>query len=198
MPKYAIIDGFLSQELHSQLLSHALGTPDRFEPTRVRGEGQAVENHEIRRSWACRDGLAHLRDAFSDAVDERMDAIRSEVGVPPFPVGSFELELAAHRDGCFYRPHLDTHTGPASVGAGVRALSLVYYFHRQPCGFTGGELALYPFSPEPPVRLQPADNRLIAFPSFARHEVLPIICPDDAWENARFTVNCWYRKTPAG
>lgn len=196
MPRYTIIDGFLSEELHRRLLDHALGTQDRFEPTQVRADGEGQLNRKVRLSWASEDGLGDLRDEFLAATGSRFDEIREAVGIPPFPVQKCELELAAHRDGCFYGPHIDTHTGSSGAGlTGVRALTMVYYLHRQPQGFSGGELALYPFSPEAPLLLEPKDNRLVAFPSFARHEVRPISCPGDAWQDARFAINCWYWRT---
>ena len=193
MPRHAVIDGFLPEDLHRRLLGHALGTQAQFEPTQVRADGAGRLNSQVRRSWAAKHGLGDLRAEFLAAITERFEGIREQIGVPAFPVEKCELELAAHRDGCFYLPHLDTQTGINGAGVrGVRALTMVYYFHRQPRGFRGGELALYPFSPEAPLLLEPADNRLLAFPSFARHEVRAISCPGDAWEDARFAINCWF------
>jgi SM-20-related protein len=118
------------------------------------------------------------------------------VGVPPFVPEQIELELAAHRDGGFYRTHIDTHTGPAQEGDGRdRMLTMVYYFHRTPRAFSGGEIALYPFVPGgDPVLIEPADNRLVAFPSLALHEVRPVACPGDDWADARFAVNIWFAR----
>ncbi len=78
----------------------------------------------------------------------------------------------AHREGSFFIPHLDTFTSANRAEQQTdRVVTMVYYFHIQPRRFTGGALALYPFARGEPILLDPADNRLIAFPSFALHEV---------------------------
>jgi Rps23 Pro-64 3,4-dihydroxylase Tpa1-like proline 4-hydroxylase len=74
---------------------------------------------------------------------------------------------------------------------GVRTVSGVYYFYRQPKAFDGGELRLYAFGEEAFVDIEPSENAFVAFPSFAAHEVLPVTCPSGAFEDSRFSVNCW-------
>ena len=198
LPRHRIIDNFLPDDLHGRLLAFALASIERFSPTRVGPpEGEGVDK-EVRRSWSAKGGLGALKQEFLAAVDRQADEIRESVGVPPFPLLDHEVELAAHRDGCFYKPHIDTFAGPSrSASASDRVLTLVYYFHRQPRVFQGGELALYPFSGADPELLEARDNRLVAFASFARHEVRPIACPGDAWEDARFAVNCWFLRKRA-
>ena len=194
LPPHVVIDGFLQPDLHGRLLDGVLGGESRFEPTQVRaGAAGDVADTQIRQSWHARDGLGPLKDEFREALIVPLDAIREQLRIPPFKVARFELELAVHRDGGFYRPHIDIHTGDGRADTD-RMLTMVYYFHRQPAGFTGGEIALYPLSRDGPKLIEPLDNRLVAFPAFALHEVRPIACPGDAWANARFSVNCWFNR----
>lgn len=39
--------------------------------------------------------------------------------------------------------------------------------------------------------LTPEHNTLSVFPSWANHEVLPVIVPSGAFEDSRFTINGW-------
>ena len=76
-------------------------------------------------------------------------------------------------------------------------MSAVYYFHVQPLGFSGGELVIHPFGLSEASVIEPRDNRLVVFPSFALHEVLPVVCPNDGFASARFSINCWLRRAKA-
>ena len=105
-----------------------------------------------------------------------------------------EFEFCAYGDGSFFKPHNDTLSkGPR------RAVSCVYYFFREPAGFSGGELRLHAWprltmpQPDPPETLDisPRCNSLVLFPSALRHEVRPITCPSSDWRDFRFTINCW-------
>ena len=78
-----------------------------------------------------------------------------------------------------------------------RALTGVFYFHRQPKGFSGGELRLYAIGRAEDDRryvdLTPGSDTLLLFPSWAPHEVRPVSCPSGAFLDSRFAINCWYR-----
>jgi Rps23 Pro-64 3,4-dihydroxylase Tpa1-like proline 4-hydroxylase len=141
-----------------------------------------------------------LREAYREAVIGRAAALLSALGIPPCPLDPVELQLVAHRQGSFFRPHIDTFTQANREGQkSDRVLTLVYYLHAQPRRFTGGEIALFPFGPGEPLAIDPADNRLLAFPSFALHEVRPIATPeDDRFTDARFAVNCWLHRERVG
>jgi Rps23 Pro-64 3,4-dihydroxylase Tpa1-like proline 4-hydroxylase len=45
--------------------------------------------------------------------------------------------------------------------------------------------------------IEPGQNRLVAFPSWAPHEVMPISCPSRRFIDSRFAVNCWAWAGPA-
>ena len=102
----------------------------------------------------------------------------------------------AHNDGAFYKRHIDTQT--ASERDAIRVLSGVYYFHAEPKAFTGGALRLYAIGdPDKKtfVDIEPAHDSLLAFPSWAPHEVRPISCPSKRFTDSRFAINCWmYRE----
>ena len=75
-------------------------------------------------------------------------------------------------------------------------MTFVYYFHRQPRRFSGGDLLLFDTDPEQDAcgakytRIAPSHNSILFFPSACYHQVLPVVCEssDDA---GRFTLNGW-------
>ena len=106
-----------------------------------------------------------------------------------------EIELAAHRDGHFYKTHIDTSVDPAGGFAkSPRMLSCALYFNRLPQHFTGGEIRFRPIVGDGEKLLAPAHNRMVAFASFVPHEVLPTHVPGDCFADARFSVNCWFHR----
>ena len=106
-----------------------------------------------------------------------------------------ELNLTAHRDGDFFRVHMDGDPVDSD-----RRLSYVYYFHRQPRRFSGGDLLLYDtnrqkngFRPGVFTRIEPLHNSIVFFPSDCYHEITPVSGAQD-FADARFTVNGWFLK----
>ena len=194
MPKHAVLDEFLPAGLHDALLAHALASEHRFLPAEVAGRGQQGYDAQSRVAWYCADGLGHLKSAFREAVAARLDDLFDRLGMAPFPVARTELELAAHRDGSYFQPHIDTMTQDRrSMTETDRVVTMVYYFHASPRRFSGGDLLLYPFDRSAPKAIAPADNRLLAFPAICLHEVTPVIAPAD-FDAARFAVNCWLHR----
>jgi hypothetical protein len=133
-------------------------------------------------------------------VRELVPELCERLEVPPFAVGQIEAQITVHNDGDYYRVHTDNGTAETRT----REISYVYYFHRQPKQFTGGELALFDAGQDgqggtvplgSPVVVEPADNSLVAFPSSCMHEVRPVEMPSHALEDGRFTVNGWVRRT---
>ncbi len=198
-PPHQLIDDFLPAAIHAELLAYTLANASKFQPTTVTNDGEADYKPGTRQSWACADGLGPLKSLFKQVMETHREALLSALGMPPFDLARVELELVAHRHGSFFRPHIDTLTSlNRSEHNTDRMVTTVYYFHRQPKRFTGGELALFPFGAGEPILLEPADNRLVAFPSFAMHEVKPIACPpEDDFADARFAVNCWLHRARA-
>jgi Rps23 Pro-64 3,4-dihydroxylase Tpa1-like proline 4-hydroxylase len=117
---------------------------------------------------------------------------------------SLEFEITASGDGAHFAPHIDIALGAGRRTVGKeegedRVISTVYYFHRDPKGFTGGALRLYRFGVDPSeaqdhdsVAFEPVQNSLVAFPSFARHSVERVHCPSGEFADYRFGLNCFF------
>ena len=114
-----------------------------------------------------------------------------------------ELNVTAHHAGGYYICHTDNgDSTPVQAG---RRISYVYYFHREPRRFTGGDLLLYDTDYEAQdwamraySRLLPTDNMLVLFPSDSYHEITKVAPADGEtlpFGDGRFTVNGWIHAT---
>jgi Rps23 Pro-64 3,4-dihydroxylase Tpa1-like proline 4-hydroxylase len=174
------------------MMDWALANEARFKPGPVRkGEVRS----EVRSSKVLRD-LGPSRLALETRLLHHLPHIIEDLGVAPFAPGRIEFEMAVHNDGDRFVLHTDTYRGDARPEDGDRMLSGVYYFHREPKAFGGGELRLYRFgatraAPSDFVEVEPEQNTLAIFPSWAPHEVRPVACPSQAFADSRFSVNCW-------
>lgn len=195
-PRLLILDDFLPAPLLSDLLDFTLENEDAFEPAEVVRDGAGLVDTKVRRSGVCKLGLGPHEAAFEKAIHARYDDIVSGLGLAPFALASTELQLVAHGDNAFYKSHIDTLAGPnANSKKSVRVASCVFYFHREPKRFTGGEIAIYAFGKDDKTEvIEPVQNRLLAFPSFACHEVLKVNSPSGTFADSRFAINYWLRK----
>jgi hypothetical protein len=208
LPGHAQLDDFLAAEEHRALLDWVLGNEDRFAPATVTsgtaGSGVTVDPDE-RIALTLRD-LGPLQAMIEDRLMAALPYLRHATGTGgPMPQ-SLELELAAHGDGAHFVPHLDMSYGTDRRVVGGRPgaredrlLSGVLYFHVEPKAFSGGQLHLYRVGgnpgeagPDDRVEIEPRQNSLAVFPSWALHEVRTVHCPSKAFHDYRFALNCWF------
>lgn len=113
--------------------------------------------------------------------------------VAPFTPGEIESQVTVSSDGDFFKKHDDCGS-PETAG---RKLSWVYYVHREPCPFVGGELVMYGAKGDGrgdgAFIIEPENDSLIVFPSDCLHEVRHVSTPTRSPYDARVTVNGWVR-----
>ncbi len=188
---HRVLAGWLGAETAANLLSYAVAQEARFKPTKViRQEETGRIDPSTRRSHMVRD-----LGAFASLLRHKAEALRPTLeaafGMGPAPAGETEIEMVAHGDDHFYRPHIDTFTGDDTTGGTNRRLSLVYYLHREPRASSGGRLRLLGLGGVPSPVIEPAHDTLLAFPSFLPHEVEPVCVTPDRFESRRFAVDIW-------
>ena len=210
--------GFLPPQRCSALLALALANRRRFAPAKViiergpkktdsvhghrdsgdAGQAEAVDTVDpSRRKAQIVDGRvierevrpwfeAPLRDAFSRALPRLRMREPSRCWV--------ELAMTAYLPGGFFDKHLDDgrHT--------TRMVSFVYYFHRQPKRFSGGELLLYDGDGIGAFTLiEPRHNSIVFYPASGIHEVATVHGDSVDFDNARFAIHGWlHRQRTAG
>lgn len=189
---YFLADNFLPDALHQGLLAHTLKVDD-FAPGKVIAGGTSDYHLDLRKGQLSNDRLGPYQSAFRAALQRAFPGICLATGVAQFDLAEVETRLAAHSDGDFFSPHRDSFTGKdREQTRGDRLITAVYYFHQTPCAFQGGDLHIHPFDNSAPAIFEPRDNRLVAFPSFMLHEVLPVSVPSKGFADSRFSISCWF------
>ena len=188
---HSVFEDFLEPALVQRLLDHVESNQNRFAPTTVRQlDGPRVD--PAARISLGLENLGVCREPLERKLRAAEPMLRAELGIGAYDFQDLELQIAAHNDGGFFCRHSDSYKG-----WGIdRVISGVYYFHRQPCGFSGGALRIYPLTGADHIDIAPQHNSLLVFPSFVQHEVMPVACPSRNFMDSRFAVNCWFRKAP--
>jgi Rps23 Pro-64 3,4-dihydroxylase Tpa1-like proline 4-hydroxylase len=137
-----------------------------------------------------------VKKRFHQRIRPIIPTVLSRLHVAPFEIGEFEVKVRAYLDGHFFRIHMDCP--PKEVQIAHRRVSYVYFFHKQPRAYTGGDLLL--FDSDPVVdktqyttagftRIVPDNNSIIIFPSAYWHSVIPVSCPSKEFVDSRFVIN---------
>lgn len=198
-PRWTTIKGFLCPDENARLLEYTLDRQGDFSPTTVESSNVEREDLHHRSSKKLSGGLGDWKPLLTRRLVEAFPSICQAVGLKPESISRVELELVAHNHGDHFGRHVDTLQFTADdPEKSARFLSGVYYFSKEPHGFSGGELRIYPFGPPLPggqyVDVHPQNNMAIFFPAFASHEVLPVNCPSRQFDDSRFAVNCWFHR----
>lgn len=199
MPPYVQLFDVLSDDEHAELRTWAIGHQSAFEPAQIDAGASKIGGRiepGVRTAFRLNNlGTLHkvLRERFMSLLPRIMDATGYH-GPPPTTV---EFELNAYGDGGHFKQHIDTLAGKPEDE--TRILSAVYYFCREPKGFSGGALRLFRFGvqgddagPDDVVAFQPEQNSLVAFPSWAPHRVDRVTCQSGRFEDFRFALNVWF------
>ena len=110
-------------------------------------------------------------------------------------IASVEAQVTASNDGDFFLCHSDS--GNEQVAN--RRLTFVYFLHREPRQFDGGELRIHDarleageYASEGSYQsIVPQQNQIVFFPCELLHEITPVKCPAGQFADSRFTMNGW-------
>jgi len=194
--RFVRIDDLLAPAEHARLLRYARTRERDFAASTVISPDRVFRmDPEFRRSGTLHE-LEDVWEMFDARLRRLLPYVRQELELTWFPLGRVERQMAVHRGGGFFSAHAD-NTDPAVAG---RCLTCVYYFHRRPKRFSGGELWLYEtvirngqaHRGQRHVSVVPADNTAVFFPSDVHHQVRPVRPRSDAFADSRFSVNVWF------
>jgi SM-20-related protein len=192
---YRVLPGWLGETQAARLLAFGLAAETNFVPTKLNDHGPGHHNggrldEVVRHSSVLKD-LGIFAGPLQRKALALQASLETAFDLPHTPPNDTQIEMVAHGDGAFYRPHTDTYTGDEYAPGGRRRITLVYYLHRRPRPFTGGRLRMFDLGGEQTVEIEPVHDSLLAFPSSARHEVETIACPSSGFADGRFAVNIW-------
>lgn len=196
-PLFVSLDNFLDAEELDALTALALESKPLFtQSTRHarRGAGWIVSEEQRKSRVLFRKDLQSYDVKFAGHVRKVLPEVLLKLGVEPFPVAKIEAQITASNDSDFLKAHRDSGSALPS-----REISYVYFFHREPKAFTGGELRIYYPAPGETGTARagsfktvvPRRNTIVLFRSVLVHEILPVSCPSRDFTDSRFTFNGW-------
>lgn len=188
------LTNFLTPTQQQRLWTQIPVARERFVPAKV---GKDDLNRKVRTAWvANRRVVREVRPWFGPKLRSVLPHVLARLRMEALHRSRIEMDVTVHLGGEFYGKHRDN----AEDGNRPRKLSYVYYFHRQPRPFAGGDLLLYDTDLETSrataaafTRIEPLHNSLVVFPSDAYHEITPVECDTRDFLDGRFTVNGWVR-----
>jgi len=191
-PRFTVIDDFLGPQEHRELLAFALASEEQFKPGSVTSYDPDTRQNLVILSFG--------ESVHSRLIQSRLlmwfPLLAKTFGMPVFPLAIVESQLTAAGEGHYFKVHCDDAPNCP------RMLSSVYYLHREPRGFAGGDLRLYDCVETDGTRrpadtfttVEPVANRLVVFPSEEFHEAMPVRCPSREFADNRFAVTTWLHR----
>jgi len=198
-----VLDEFLAPQELEELIHFTLQHESDFSASEVvspsadGGVVGGVVSYEHRRSCVLMD-LAQYQDMMIERVKAALPQVLEKLGMEEFCISAVEAQITASNDGDFFHFHSDNGSGPVAS----RHLTFVYFFHREPRKFEGGELRIHDSRLEAGSYVSagsyqtviPQQNQIVLFPCELLHEITPVICASQLFADSRFTLNGWLRR----
>jgi hypothetical protein len=195
--KCVVLDEFLAPAELADLMRFVLEHEVDFKTSEVVSprEDRGVINYEHRRSRVLMDVA---QDVILERIKSALPRVLDALGMEEFTIADVEVQATASNDGDFFHFHSDN--GSARVAS--RHLTFVYFFHREPRQFDGGELRIHDSRLEEGVYVScgryqsivPQQNQIVFFPCEMLHEITAVNCPSQQFADGRFTLNGWLRR----
>jgi Rps23 Pro-64 3,4-dihydroxylase Tpa1-like proline 4-hydroxylase len=191
-----VLDEFLAPHELDDLIRYALSREAEFRNSEVispDGEAGATD-YSHRRSRVLMD-LGPHEELILTRIRKVLPRVLEQMGIEEFPVARTEMQITASNDGDFFHAHCDD----SEERVVTRRMTFVYFFHREPNGFEGGELRLHdsrrsedhPLSAGCYEAIKPRQNQIVFFPCSTLHEITAVRCRSQAFADSRFTANGW-------
>ena len=194
-----VLDEFLAPQEVEELTRFILEHENEFRASEVLSPTaqEGVVNYEHRRSRVLMD-LARHQDVMLERIKHVLPQVLEKLGMEDFAITGVEAQVTASNDGDYFHFHSDN----ASVRVSSRHLTFVYFFHREPRRFEGGELRIHDARLEAGQyvsegsyqEIVPRQNQIVFFPCELLHEITPVKCPSAQFADSRFTMNGWLRQ----
>ena len=187
------LEAFLTSAELAWLMELTFKAEQRFRPSRL-SSYRADYRHSLMIS-----APYEVSQLIAGKIRAIMPEVMPRLRIDAFAVGNIDCQITANVDGSYFKAHTDAgFDGPVK-----RQLTYVFYFNREPKGFSGGELRIYDdtlrngkfAAAESFQVVEPRHNSIVFFPAAVMHEVMPVIVPSKQFRDARFTVNGWVERT---
>ncbi|MFZ0735437.1 MAG: 2OG-Fe(II) oxygenase, partial [Candidatus Sulfotelmatobacter sp.] len=194
-----LLDEFLAPQELAELTRFTLEREVDFQASEVVSpvaEGGIV-NYDHRRSRVLMD-LGQYEELLLNRIKAVLPEVLAKLGLEQFDISSVEAQITASNDGDFFHFHSDN----GSERVASRYLTFVYFFHREPRQFEGGELRLHDSRLDGGLYITdgtyqsivPQQNQIVFFPCELMHEITPVKSESQLFADSRFTLNGWLRR----
>jgi Rps23 Pro-64 3,4-dihydroxylase Tpa1-like proline 4-hydroxylase len=194
-----VLDEFLAPQEVDELMRFTLEHEADFTASEVVSPiaDGGVINYEHRRSRVLMD-LGHHQDLILARIKAVLPEVLDRLGMEGFSIADLEAQVTASNDGDYFHFHSDN----GSDRVASRYLTFVYFFHREPRPFDGGELRIHDarlddgayVSAGSYQTIVPQQNQIVFFPCELLHEITPVNCASQLFADSRFTLNGWLRR----
>jgi Rps23 Pro-64 3,4-dihydroxylase Tpa1-like proline 4-hydroxylase len=194
-----VLDEFLAPQELEELTRFALEHRADFEASEVYSPRmeKGVINDDYRRSRVLMD-LGEKQDMILARIKSVLPQVLEKLGMDEFTIRDVEAQITASNDGDFFHLHDDN----GSEGVAARQLTFVYFFHREPRQFEGGELRIHDahlkggrsICDGTYRTIVPRQNQIVFFPCELQHEITAVECRSQQFADSRFTLNGWLRR----
>ena len=138
--QFVVLDEFLTPEELKQLMQYTMDHEPDFQISEVVSPGASggMIDYEHRRSRVLTN-LDRHHEVIADRIQACLPRVLQKLGRDVFLPSQVEAQITASNHGDFFRHHSDNvYEDTAS-----RELTFVYFFHREPKAFRGGDLRIY-------------------------------------------------------
>ncbi len=194
-----VLEEFLAPDEVKQLMQYTLDHETDFQISEVVSPGVSggMIDYDHRRSRILMN-LDRHHEVIVNRIQACLPRVLAKLGRDVFRPSQVEAQITASNHGDFFRNHSDN----LQEDTVSRELTFVYFFHREPKAFRGGDLRIYDsrwqneqyVSAGQHETLVPEQNQIVFFPSSLVHEITPVDCPSQAFADSRFTVNGWFHR----
>ncbi len=194
-----VLDEFLSPQELEALTRFTMEHEADFQNSEVYSPSvdKGVINDDFRRSRVLME-LGEQQERILERIKSVLPQVLERLGMEEFSIADVEAQITASNDGDFFHCHDDN----GSEGVASRHLTFVYFFHREPRQFEGGELRIHDahlqdagyVSDGSYQTIVPQQNQIVFFPCELVHEITPVQCGSQHFADSRFTLNGWLRR----
>ena len=176
------VRNFLPADEHRALLARMLAGREHFSESAGVGPGFFPDPRVRNNSEANLRFAAETQPGFEPRLRKLLEDASPRLGMRGLGAYRLDLQVRTYQAGEFYAAHNDSGR--------FREINYVYYLHRQPKPFSGGDLLLYDGAGAKSfTRLEPEDNSIVLFPSRCVHEVTKVECDPGDFGAGRFSLN---------
>ena len=183
---------FLAPGECDRLLALGLAAREQLAPAKVGSDERLDPEVRVNLEICDRRTEKEIRLQIAPKVRSLVPEILARLRMDGIGRCSIEMSMRVYLDRGFYRAHSDNY----SESHRRRKLSFVYFIHREPRRFSGGDLLLHDtdtdekaYSPERFSRIVPLRNSIVFFPCGYSHQVTPVQCGTDDFGDGRWAVN---------